>query len=289
MNFILDVDDKNWEDVFSEEERAEIDQTVADPIEYPSLPNDMHQFLQNIPNTTDLNEIYRYLEGQLLDPVTQASLVYLKFCLQHAILLFNSNYFPINDRTERDLCANVWYMIGRAFDRSILTFEIEKSSNASREANSKKRKIAANNQMDRQQNALIPDMSISYIKQEYAIIEAAKSKDDTKQINEGGKKCPELMAKIFDQLLEICPNEQRTIRVHGCLLSGLSCTPLELSRPKGYIKLFKRGNTMQHPESSAVFKTRMCRLLAHFWKLRLAVEAMCALMIKAENEQSEFA
>ncbi|KAL7322403.1 hypothetical protein PS15p_212023 [Mucor circinelloides] len=130
------------EDVFSKEERAEIDQIVTEPIEYPSLPNDMHQILQNIPNTTDLDEIYRYLEGQLLDPVTQASLVYLKFCLQHAILLFNASYFPTNDRTERDLCTNVWYMTGRAFGRSILTsFEIEKSSNASREANSKKRKI----------------------------------------------------------------------------------------------------------------------------------------------------
>ncbi|KAL9559090.1 hypothetical protein PS6_000983, partial [Mucor atramentarius] len=56
------------EDVFSKEERAEIDQIVTEPIEYPSLPNDMHQILQNIPNTTDLDEIYRYLEGQLLDP-----------------------------------------------------------------------------------------------------------------------------------------------------------------------------------------------------------------------------
>ncbi|KAL7308320.1 hypothetical protein PS15m_012183 [Mucor circinelloides] len=261
------------EDVFSkEEERAEIGQTATYPIEYTSLPNDMHQFLQNIPHMTDLDEVYRYLEeGQFSDPVTQATLVYLKFCLQHAILLFNANYFPINDRTERDLCANVCRQM-----------HLEKLI-------PKKRKIAANNQMEKQQNALVPDMRISYIKQEYAIIEAAKSKDDTKQINEGGKKCPELMAKIFDQLLEICPNEQQTIRVHGCLLSGLSCTPLGLSGPKGYIKLFKRGDTMQHPESSAVFKTRMCRLLAHFWILRLAIEAMCALMIKAENEQSEFA
>lgn len=130
------------EDVFSkEEERAEIGQTATYPIEYTSLPNDMHQFLQNIPHMTDLDEVYRYLEeGQFSDPVTQATLVYLKFCLQHAILLFNANYFPINDRTERDLCANVWYMIGRAFGRSVLTFEIEKSSNASREVNSKKKK-----------------------------------------------------------------------------------------------------------------------------------------------------
>lgn len=48
---------------------------------------------------------------------------------------------------------------------------------------SKKRKVAANDQMERQHSALIPDMTSSYIKQEYAAVEASKSKDDTKQIN----------------------------------------------------------------------------------------------------------
>lgn len=134
--------------------------------------------------------------------------------------------------------------------------------------------------MERQQSTIIPEMTISYIKQEYAIVEASKTKDDTKQINESGKKCPELMAKTFDQLLELCPSEQRTIPVHGCLLSELNCTPLELSCPKGYIKLIKRGKTMQHPESPAVFKTRMCNLLAHLWRFRLAIEDMCRYTLR---------
>lgn len=248
----------------------------------------MHDFLRSIPNTAELNEIYRHSEAQPLDPDADAPLVFLKQSLQNAITLFRAKFLPISDQNERDLCADVWYPIRRAFDNSILKIRMEKSSNACKEMMSRKRKMPGSDRMNKQSSPLIPDMTISHVKQEYAIIEAAKTKNDTKQINDGGRKCPELMLHIFDQLLTTCPNEQHRIKVYGCLLSELDCTPLELSCSKGYVKIFKRGKIIKHPESPLHFKPRMTELLAYLWKFRLAIEAVCLSMAQAESQQSSF-
>lgn len=64
----------------------------------------------------------------------------------------------------------------------------------------KKEKYTGNDVMKRQRHALIPaDMTIHYEDQELAIIEAVKSNNKTKQITEGGKKCPEIMARMLSK------------------------------------------------------------------------------------------
>lgn len=49
-------------------------------------------------------------------------------------------------------------------------------------------------------------MTVCRSNNEYAIVEAAKSCNDTQQLNEEGKKCPQLMQDIFKQLLATCPS-----------------------------------------------------------------------------------
>ncbi|CAO0801195.1 unnamed protein product [Mucor circinelloides] len=189
--------DASWCKWFFPNEMLELKGCVEAEIEYPPLPQDMQEFLRNIPNSSDLRRIYDHLEAQQISLATQPSLAWLKISLQSVIYLFEGDYFPLNDQNERDLCNNVWALIGRAFVSSVLKCRTEKASIASKESNNRKRKMAADECMERQQNALIPDMIIGYDSQEYAIIEAAKENNNTKQIVEGGKKCPEMMNLIL--------------------------------------------------------------------------------------------
>lgn len=87
MYAVLDMTDENWEALFSVQERHEMEGITETSIDYPSLPLDMmEQFLRDIPNTNNLNDIYRHLEAHPLDPESEAHLVLLKFCLQASIL-----------------------------------------------------------------------------------------------------------------------------------------------------------------------------------------------------------
>ena len=76
------------------------------------------------------------------------------------------------------------------------------------------------------------------------------------------KKCPELISQMFEKILSSHPTERRSIKIHGCLLSQLQCTPLELSSPHGYAKLVKKGKVVQHPDLAEECKPEMSRLFA---------------------------
>lgn len=167
MYYVLDMDDENWRPLFSYQELAEIYQVTKTKIDYPPLPDEMKQFLKETPNTTDLNDIYNHLEARHVDIRSEAPLAFLKLCLQSAILLINSSNF-MKARKERDICSNVWHIFGKAFNGSTLSFAIEEASKASKENNCKKRKMSANGCMERQEGPLIPDMTVSQGKQEYA-------------------------------------------------------------------------------------------------------------------------
>ena len=78
-------------------------------------------------------------------------------------------------------------MISDAFDDSMMTVRIEKASQASRQANSKKWKLALVDCIELQQSPLIPDVSVLYGTQEFAFVKAAKTKNDIKELNEGGR------------------------------------------------------------------------------------------------------
>lgn len=147
MYCILDVADDNSIAFFSKEEFAELEQHAKAAIQYPALPLEMQQSLRDIPDTDNLETIYTHLGAQQLNYATQSSLIWLKFSLQSALLLFKNTF-----QNERDICANVWGFITRVFDDSLLTCRIEKASTTSQQCNSKKRKMSTDSLMVRQQN-----------------------------------------------------------------------------------------------------------------------------------------
>ncbi|KAL0140078.1 hypothetical protein V8B55DRAFT_1503950 [Mucor lusitanicus] len=264
---ILDIDDDNWIDIFTPEERREITLAIP-PIELPSMPSDMVNFLIDIPDTEDLTVIYNHLENTPLDYNSQNHLLWLKHSIQNAI--------------------DVWKFVNDAFRCSKLTAKQQISSTASKEAVCKKRKIAMTEPIQRQKHALVPDISILYGSQTYAIIEAAKTENDTKQLVEIFKKCPEFMSEILNQLIKENPTEQREIKVYASVLSKATCCCLMLSNPFGYVKVVSRSKKLAHPEVKDAFKPDMCTLLDHFWGFKLAIEAVVDSLSKSKYENSPF-
>lgn len=115
-----------------------------------------------------------------------------------------------------------------------------------------------------------------------------KTQDDTKQLFETYKKCPEMMVDIFNQLFKAHPTEQRHINIHACVLSKVACCPLMLSNPFGYVKLVSHGETLSHPEAQGAFKPDMAALLELFWGFKMAIEAVTDTMIRSKYNNSRF-
>ncbi|CAO0801196.1 unnamed protein product [Mucor circinelloides] len=248
---VLDTDDDKWIGISTPEERQEICR-LTPAIQYPPILADMTKFIIDIPETEDLDANYNYLENTPLDFKTEKHSLWLKHTIQNAIYLLEQKYLPITkNQQEEDICTHVWKFFMDAFNSSKLAAKQQKLSSALRAAISKKRKIAImNDPIQRQQQALIPDTTIYYgCSQAYAIIEAVKAHNNTKQLVEGFKKCPELMVHIFNQVFDSHPSEQRNIKIHGCPSSRITCTPLMLSSPFGYVKLFSHGKQLMHPEA----------------------------------------
>ncbi|KAL9555727.1 hypothetical protein MBANPS3_002224 [Mucor bainieri] len=291
---ILDIEDDNWIDIFTLQERQEIAHVIP-PILLPNMPSDMVNFLIDIPDTEDLTLIYNHLENMPLDYNSQKHLLWLKHGIQNAIELIDQQYLPITTQQEEDICFSVWKFVKdvifgehNAFKCSKLTAKQQISSTASKEAICKKRKIAMTEPIQRQKHALVPDISILYGSQTYAIIEAAKSENDTKQLVETFKKCPEVMSEILNQLINENPTEQRNIKVYASVLSKATCRCLMLSNPFGYVKVVSRGKKLAHPEVKDAFKPDMCALLNHFWGFKLAIEAVVDSLSKSKYEHSPF-
>ncbi|KAL9552846.1 hypothetical protein MBANPS3_003571 [Mucor bainieri] len=257
-------------------------------IDLPPLPSDMTNFLIDIPDTPNLPVIYNHLENCPLDYNTQQHLLWLKHSFQNGIDVIEKNYPPITNQKEEDICAHLWNFIDQAFKIGTLKAKRQSSTTVSKEAISKKRKMTMVEPTPPQQHALIPDITIVHGSQTYAIIEAAKTDNDTKQLVETYKKCPEIMAQVLDQLIKEYPSQQRNIKVYGSVLSQATYSPLMLSNPFEYVKVVSHGKKLSHPEVRDTFKPDMAVLLEHFWGLKLTIEATVDALSKSKYENSKF-
>lgn len=117
---ILDINDDHWTGYFSPEELREIKE-VTTPTD-SKLPENMTNFINTIPKTTKLKEIFLHLNSQIIDPYQDRDVYWLKNTLQQAADLFETGYIPLTNQTERDLIRRVWGFIDTAYDSSELTF-----------------------------------------------------------------------------------------------------------------------------------------------------------------------
>lgn len=99
---MLDLEDKHWVEYFTEEEIQEL-KTYCEEIKYPNLPADMQSYINNIPETDDLNQIFHCTESTIIDIDKEPQLYWLKSSIQSVISLLKSKYLPLSDQRERHL------------------------------------------------------------------------------------------------------------------------------------------------------------------------------------------
>lgn len=268
---VLDLDDENWKDYFTEEELLEIREFML--INHEPFPLHMQQFLDSVPKTGNISEVFRFVHNQDVDPVAEYDLHWLKTSLEAAACLFLSKYIPITDQTERDLIRRIWCIVDTAFDFSDLKFRSDKQCHGSKIMKNRKRRISAVERMERQVHGQIPDMVISFGDHEFGMAEVAKVSNNTKEINEGSIKSSQIMNAMFENIVETYPALRHEMKITGFLISGLKFTLLELSNPFGYVKLLKRSKPLHFPEHPLSFSNRLFPLLQVIWVSKLDMEA----------------
>lgn len=267
----MDIDDENWgEDYFTESEIEEIKEYLK--IDYHQFPAQMEQFLNDIPKSNDIDEVFNYIRNQDVNPKPDPDLYWLKTNIESIAYMFISDYLPITDQNERDLMRRLWMFIDTEFDSSVLKFRSEKPCYATKIMKNKKRKISVVEKMEKQSHPQIPDMLMFYQNLEFGMAEVAKEEANTKELNEGGIKCRDIINAIFINLINLHPSLQHEMTITGFLISGLKLTPMELSNPFGYVKLIKKGKPLYFPEHSMSFSIRLFPLLKLIWVSKLTIE-----------------
>ncbi|KAI7907272.1 uncharacterized protein BX663DRAFT_133377 [Cokeromyces recurvatus] len=100
-SLILDTADKCWETVFNEKDLKEIKTYNLKPL--ASLPSKMEECIDSLKHITDLDELYKTLKQQELQPLKESQLEWLQSSLYNAVKLFMFNYFPLTDQSESDI------------------------------------------------------------------------------------------------------------------------------------------------------------------------------------------
>ncbi|KAI9261009.1 hypothetical protein EDC94DRAFT_660040 [Helicostylum pulchrum] len=84
-SLILDLDDQNWINVFSREELDEVKKKCVEKnmnLQFPKKK--IQDFLDEIPKTTDVLEVFNHINNIVIDPATDQGLYWLKMTIQQA-------------------------------------------------------------------------------------------------------------------------------------------------------------------------------------------------------------
>ncbi|KAI9254745.1 hypothetical protein EDC94DRAFT_236636 [Helicostylum pulchrum] len=282
-SLILDINDDHWTGYFSPEELREIKE-VTTPTD-SKLPENMTNFINTIPKTTKLKEIFLHLNSQIIDPYQDRDVYWLKNTLQQAADLFETGYIPLTNQTERDLIRRVWGFIDTAYDSSELTFRSEKASVSCLLESNKRRKIAATNPMDRQRTGDIPDMLIFFDRYEFGTAEVSKTETDTtKELNEGSMKLPKIMKSMLLNLVKSNSQPQHVIKIVGMFFSGLKVNFFELYNPAGYVCTIRRTKELYFPVHPKEFMKKMKPLVEQVWINKMDMESRLEIIMISDSD-----
>lgn len=99
--------------------REATNNTICDDFD---IPDSMANFLEAIPNTTSLKEIFLHLINQPVNPFYDTGVYWFKTSLEALANFLNSKYVPLTDHIERDVLCRVWGFLDTAYDYSVLKF-----------------------------------------------------------------------------------------------------------------------------------------------------------------------
>lgn len=97
----------------------------------------------------------------------------------------------------------------------------EKTSKACSLENNKRRKIAAEELMERQKAGEIPDYKIACDRYELGAVEVSKDlTDNTKELNDGSIKLGKVMKSMLMNIIRSNPEQQHKLKIIGMFIAG---------------------------------------------------------------------
>ncbi|RCI00330.1 hypothetical protein CU098_011269 [Rhizopus stolonifer] len=218
-SFILDPDDENWTDYFTEEELNEI--RTHKSKELPTLPRELVDFLNNI-KQMNINEMHEFISGIYFNPINDYICHWAKKCLLEGIELFMTDFFKCENLTERDLLSRVWRLILLAFDQGKMRIREEKYSKATNTQINKKRKLSSEELIERKATSKRTDQLIKFGNYELGTVEGSKIDDEysTKFFLDSMKKAPKAMKDMLLQLMKAAPHKKHDLRTIAIITSS---------------------------------------------------------------------
>ncbi|KAI7902023.1 uncharacterized protein BX663DRAFT_511446 [Cokeromyces recurvatus] len=249
-SLISDVEDEHWCSYFNYDELKEIKSSCLKQSHH--IPEEMEVFLKSIPKTTSTEEIFEYLNKQIISAKEKRNLYWAKTSLLNAADLFNTNYFTALDLSEKDLLRRMWCFIDNVFDTSSVKF---------RRKNGEKK------------NGERPDFLFLCGRYELGCgkIEKLES-NSTKGINDSSIKLPKTLKAMLLNLFDHCSNIRQELYIIGVIISGAKLSLKFMDNPGGYVCRMKQTKEYYFPKESDEFLKRMIPLVSRIWEMKLDLE-----------------
>ncbi|KAI8144670.1 hypothetical protein BJV82DRAFT_605789 [Fennellomyces sp. T-0311] len=261
-SFILDMDDKNWDDYFTEEELQEIE-NYGDPLLCP-VEKTIGEQIRHIKELRTPLEAYDFARRLDHDPEQEPLLAWLSLSLsQTAYQFLKKNKTPISSYLEADRQYYIWGFLNSIYhcNENISALGKERSSAASAKASNSKRKLSSVDEITRK--AMGRKMDTVYVGGEIELgaMEIGGLQDDTKGFKDGMVKLPRVMKDMLVAIANKAPSCLRQTHITGFSINGDEVTLIDADSPNGYITRIRRTHPISFPTSADNFIVRITPLL----------------------------
>ncbi|CAB5360230.1 unnamed protein product [Rhizophagus irregularis] len=278
-SWIIDLDDQEAEDLFTDEEWREIRSEIR------KLPKVDEAFVNSmlprfdVKTTGELRNVLETTSYRNLDEPYDREKHYDAEWVDIVMRKYLTDYEDPNGTLHRSHLEswhdiNVWSLIIDHGLRNLIGIETvrkESSSEAvSARKNRKRARTRRKNIKRKKMGSRMDGIFRAYVNDvEYGVIEVAKKFDETKLLTDGYK-LSKAMHDILSKQVNFEETKVRELRVAGMLHLGLKTQVLHLSSPKGYVSILKREKLLEVPvavekiqDLIRVLTKNDCRLRGH--------------------------
>ncbi|KAG2224554.1 hypothetical protein INT45_004399 [Circinella minor] len=257
--FILDLTDKHWENVFTQKELQELEET-GDKVLVP-VDNAIEEKLNELNEFDTAEDVYSYSRTIDHNPKEQPWLAWFTMTLMKTAYPFIHNV-NISTYLESDKQYLLWGFLNDIFTGSNIAAQgKEKTSKASATQSNNKRKLSAIDEVKRK--AMGRRMDCIYIggSKELGCMEVGSVADQTKEFKDSGMKMPIVMKDMLREIVEKAPTLVRRVHMIGYMITGEQVSMLDMDSPKGYVSRVRHTVAIDYPSCSEDYVARIGPLI----------------------------
>ncbi|KAI7859393.1 hypothetical protein BDC45DRAFT_475199 [Circinella umbellata] len=263
QQLILDLTDPNWDNIFTDAERKEIEDAGCALLR--PIDESLAQQLHDLKKMKTAKDVYTFARNIDHDPEDQPLLAWLSWSLQTTSLLYlKKNKFNIQEYLESDKMYYLWVFLNKIFDGSedIVALGKEKPSTANAAATNRKRKLSAVEPTENLKMGRRTDTTyIGGDGVELGCLEIGKTNNQTKELMDGSIKMPVVMRDMLMKLVEETPSLVNKLHILGYMIMGNKVSLLDMDIPDGYVTRIRRTKPATYPHGSKNFAVRIAPLL----------------------------